>query len=160
MFEWWSGQPGSRAISQQFRLQRDIRCSSATVHEFLCDLHNYEELHPLIETISDLETAADLPHVRRYRVVDRVQFGPLRLRIVYTAALQALTPTTVRGYAWQFPGVRLETLYEISESSPGLSCVCESVRVSAPWGLGRMVTRQARDAHRKTLERLKRHLET
>ena len=85
MFEWWSGQPGSRAISQQFRLRCDIRCSSATVHEFLCDLHNYEELHPLIETISDIETAADLPDVRRYRVVDRIQFGPLRLRIVYTA---------------------------------------------------------------------------
>lgn len=146
--------------SQSFHLQCDIRAPASLVHEYLCDLENYVELHPLIESIAEIKAVSELPNARRYRVVDRIQLGPLRFRIVYTAALQAVNSTRVRGYAWQFPGVHLATLYEVSttDADPAMTCLRESTEVTAPWGLRRIVCSQAARAHAETLRRLQQTL--
>ena len=132
------------------------------MHEYLCDLKNYVELHPLIESVTEIKAVPELPSARCYRVVDRIQLGPLRFRIVYTAGLEALNSTTVRGHAWQFPGVHLVTLYEVSstEAAPAITCLRESTEVTAPWGLRRIVCSQAARAHAETLTRLQQMLES
>ena len=147
--------------SSSFRLQCSIRAPASLVHEYLCDLENYVGLHPLIESITEIKAVPELPNARRYRVVDRIAFGPLRFRIVYTAALEALNSTTVRGNAWQFPGVHLTTVYEVSttEAAPEMTCLRESTDVMAPWGLRRIVCSQAARAHAETLKRLQQTLD-
>ena len=146
--------------SKSFRLQCDIRATASSVHKYLCDLENYIELHPLIESITRIKAVPELPNAHCYRVVDRIQIGPLRFRIVYTAALEALNSTTVRGHACQFPGVHLVTLYEVSttEAASSMTCLRESTEVTAPWGLRRLVCNQAARAHAETLKRLQQKL--
>ncbi len=89
----------------------EINVSRDRLRAFLCDLHNYIPLHPLIESIEEITPLAEMPRARRYRVVDRIPIGPFRLRTVYTAALEAVTEREVHGYARQSPGVRLHTVY-------------------------------------------------
>lgn len=141
-----------------FTHELEIDASPETLHAFLCDLHNYVPLHPLIESIEDLPPSAALPHARRYRVVDRIALGPFRLRARYVAALEPIDAGEVHGHAWQFPAVRLHTVYTLNPSESGTRLV-ERVTVNAPWLLRRFVTTQASRAHAETLEKLKQLLE-
>ena len=58
----------------------DVNVPRATVHAFLCDLHNFAPLHPLIESLHELPRDDKMPAARRYRVVDRVPLGPFKIR--------------------------------------------------------------------------------
>ncbi len=137
-----------------------IDVAADDLHAVLCDLEHYRPLHPLIESIEEIEPAEHLPGARRWRVVDRIPFGPLRLRTTYVAALESHSPREVRGHAWQSPGVRLVTLYLLEEGgSPHITRLEERVFVKAPFGLRRFVVKQASEAHAVTLERMKQLLE-
>lgn len=128
------------------------------LHDFLCDLENYVALHPLIERIEEIEPSPQLPRARRHRVVDRISVGPFRLRTSYIAALEPVAEDEVHGHAWQSPGVRLHTVYRLSETAFGTR-LDERVFVRAPWFIRRFVVKQARAAHAETLERMKLLLE-
>jgi carbon monoxide dehydrogenase subunit G len=136
----------------------DVRVPPEAVHTFLTDLHRYRALHPLIERIEDLPSAPERPGARRYRVIDRLRFGPLRFRTAYIAEVEPTSPTEVHGTAWQNPGVEVHTRYRVSPSPEGTTLREEAV-VKAPCLLLGYVRRQARAAHRETLEKLKTHLE-
>ncbi len=140
--------------SVDFILKQDIAVSPATLHAFLCDLNNYVPLHPLIESIEELPPSEELPRAKRYRVVDRIPFGPFKLRTVYIAALDPVAEDEVHGHAWQFPSIRLRTVYSL-KSIPGGTRLVERVSVEAPRLLRRFVIGQARRAHRDTLARMK-----
>ncbi len=130
------------------------------LHAFLLDLDRIRPLHPLIESIEEIEPADDLPGARRWRVVDRIRVGPLRLRATYVAALEPVSAREVRGHAWQSPGVRLVTVYALSPGDEaGTTRLEERVFVEAPFGLRRFVVAQARRSHAVTLERMKALLE-
>jgi hypothetical protein len=136
----------------------EIRVPQARLHAFLCDLHNYLPLHPLIESIEEISPTDELPRARRYRVVDRVRVGPFRLRTVYTAALEPATANEVHGHAWQSPGIRLHTIYALESTGTGTRLV-ERVSIEAPLILRRFVVSQARQSHKETLAKLKALLE-
>ncbi len=140
--------------SVDFILEQDIAVSPATLHTFLCDLNNYVPLHPLIESIEELPPSEELPRAKRYRVVDRIPFGPFKLKTVYLAALDPVAEDEVHGHAWQFPSIRLHTVYSLKPIPMGTHLV-ERVRVEAPRLLRRFVIGQARRAHRETLARMK-----
>jgi len=144
-----------------FSLQCSVRAPLEQVHAFLCDLNNYVELHPLIESIEEIEARPELPSAACYRVVDRISVGPLRFRSVYTAALEAVSPSEVRGYAWQSPGVQLVTRYLLQPEGRDQESTLlrEECELRAPWGLRRFVVGQAERAHAETLQRLKSLLE-
>jgi hypothetical protein len=118
----------------------DIRTPLAEIHTFLCDLHNYVALHPLIESIQEISPSNAMPKARRYRVVDRVPLGPFRMRAVYTASLEPVTASQIHVHAWQRPGVHLETIYALKESELGTRLVAH-VSVDAPRLLLRFVVR-------------------
>ena len=141
-----------------FVLKQDIDVTPAVLHTFLCDLNNYVPLHPLIESIEELAPSDELPHAKRYRVVDRIPLGPFKLRAVYVAALDPISENEVHGYAWQFPSIRLLTVYRLTATSLGTHLV-ESVSVHAPRLFRRFVVNQARQAHAETLGKMKRLLE-
>lgn len=144
--------------AREFVHQIEIRVSPARLHAFLCDLHNYLPLHPLIESIHELSPTSEMPSARRFRVVDRVSLGPLRVRALYTAAIEAATSLEVHGYAWQFPGVRVHTVNTLEGIDAGTR-LTERVTIEAPLLLRRFVVAQAREAHHETLERMKAFLE-
>lgn len=135
----------------------EIQVGRVRLHEFLCDLENYRPLHPLIESIQEISPCDEMPLARRYRVVDRIPFGPFRLRTVYIAALEPKTEHEVHGHAWQSPGIRLHTVYEMADVAAGTRLV-ESVSIDAPRVLRRFVVAQARRAHLETLLKMKTHL--
>ncbi len=142
----------------EFEHAIEMAVAPATLHAFLVDLENYVPLHPLIESIRPLPPRPDLPRAKHYRVVDRIPFGPFRLKAVYTAALDPVSPSEVHGLAWQSPGVHLHTRYRI-EPEPGGLLLREQVRVEAPWPLLRFVVGQASASHRTTLFEMKALLE-
>ena len=136
----------------------EIHVSRDRLRAFLCDLHNFIPLHPLIESIEEIPAVAEMPRARRYRVVDRIPIGPFRLRTVYTAMLEAVTEREVHGYARQSPGVRLHTVYALEEVGSGTRLI-EQVSVEAPRILHRFVVAQARRSHEETLAKMKAFLE-
>jgi hypothetical protein len=141
-----------------FSHEIEIDVLPANVHACLCDLERLAPLHPLIESIEELPTSDSMPRARRYRVVDRIPFGPFRLRAVYTAALDPVTEREVHGHAWQSPGITLHSIYSLEATERGTHLI-EHVRIEAPWILRRFVVAQARGAHEETLEKLKTLLE-
>jgi hypothetical protein len=145
--------------AHQIELEIEIGIPRARLHAFLCDLENYVPLHPLIESIEELAPSEELPRARRYRVVDRIPLGPFRLRTQYTAALDPVSESEVHGHAWQSPGIRLHTIYELHEIASGTRLV-ERVAVEAAPIFRRFVIRQARQSHEETLAKMKRLLES
>jgi len=141
-----------------FSLEQSIRVPVHTLHDFLCDLHSYLALHPLIESIEDLPPTESLPNARRYRVLDRIPLGPFHIRTTYTAALESVSPNEIHGHAWQFPSVRLHTIYTLHASDDGTRLV-ERVSIEAPRPMRGFVTRQAGAAHAETLRKMKELLE-
>ena len=148
---------GPTAPDFSHRIEIDVEC--AALHAFLCDLENYEPLHPLIESIEEIDPRSDLPGARRWRVVDRIPVGPFRMRTAYVAALEPVSDTEIRGHAWQSPGVRLRTVYSLSELAGGGTRLEERAFVRAPWGMRRFVVGQACASHATTLQRMKELLE-
>jgi hypothetical protein len=150
-----------RMSKADFVLEIEIGVPLAELHAFLCDLENYVPLHPLIESIEEIPPSDELPHAphaRRYRVVDRIPVGPFRLRTQYTAALDPVSEREVHGHAWQSPGIRLHTVYQLEEVASGTRLV-ERVSVEAPRILRRLVVTQARRSHEETLRKMKAFLE-
>lgn len=141
-----------------FTHEIEIRVPPSRLHAFLCDLHNYVPLHPLIESIEEIPPPEEILRARGYRVVDRIPFGPFKMRTVYTAALEPVSEYEVRGYAWQSPGIRLDTVYRLDEIVSGTLLV-EQVTVSAPRVLRSFVVSQARKSHEEMLAKMKALLE-
>ena len=139
----------------------EIRVALGKLHAFLCDLENYVPLHPLIESIEEIPTTPELPGARRYRVVDRIPLGPLRLRTAYVAALDPVSECEVHGHAWQSPGIRLHTVYSLEAVEDGAAGtrLVERVNVEAPRLLRAFVISQARRSHGETLAKMKKLLE-
>ena len=136
----------------------EIRVPKAQLQAFLCDLHNYVPLHPLIESSEEISPTNEMPGARRYRVVDRIPLGPFRLRTVYTAALESVSVNEVHGHAWQSPGIRMQTIYALEGAESGTRLV-ERVSIEAPRILRRFVVSQARQSHKETLAKMKALLE-
>lgn len=139
-----------------FELEIEIPAPRARLHAFLCDLRNHLELHPLIVGIDEIAPSDEWPSARRYRIVDRVPIGPLRMRAEYVAAVEGVSENEIRAEAWQSPGVHLTTRYTLEDRGERTHLV-ERVRIDAPFVLRGFVKRQAEQAHRETLEKMRAH---
>ena len=142
-----------------FELDVEIDVRPEVLREFLVDLHRYVPLHPFIESIQDLAEDPSIPGARRYRVVDRIPVGPFKMKTVYVAALEPVGARAVHGHAWQSPGIRLRTVYTLDEIGAGTR-LSERCFVDAGRWMRGFVVRQARIAHRETLDGMKRLLES
>jgi hypothetical protein len=143
----------------KFEQSIDIAVPPRVVHAFLGNLHHYRSLHPLIERVEDLAPTRARPDAHRYRVTDRMRFGPFRYRFAYVAELEATSSTEVRGTAWQDPGIEVHTRYRIAPVGSGTR-LHEDASIQAPRLLLGFVRRRAEAAHRETLAKLKARLES
>lgn len=134
----------------RFELAVEVGAAPEAAIAFLADLHRVRALHPLIVRVDDLAPAPERPAARRYRVTDRLRVGPLRLRAVYVAELERVSPRELRGTAWQRPRVEVYTRYR-AEPAPGGARLVERALVRAPWPLLGTVRRRAEAAHREML---------
>jgi hypothetical protein len=145
---------------RSFEQSIEIGAAPEVVHDFLSDLHRHRGLHPLIERIEDLPAHPARPRVRRYRVTDRIRFGPIAFRIAYVAEIEPFAPDLVLGAAWQSPGVEVRTRHRVTSSETGGTLVEEEVLLVAPFLLVDYARRQAKAAHGETLAKLKVVLES
>lgn len=149
----------ARGVAEaKFEQSIDIAVPPRVVHSFLGNLHHYRALHPLIERVEDLAPTRERPDAHRYRVTDRMRFGPFRYRFAYVAELEATSSTEVRGTAWQEPGIEVRTRYRVAPVGSGTR-LHEDASIQAPRLLLGFVRRQAEAAHRETLAKLKVRLE-
>ena len=155
-----------------FEFECEIAAPIGSVRAFLCDLNRLSALHPLIESIEAMESPADRPRARFWRVVDRIPLGPLHIRMTYVASLEEISDFEIVGEAWQVPKVELRTVYTLTPLTTNSSLaslgatgtgertrVAERVAIRAPLGLRRFVVGQARAAHEATLGRVREELE-
>lgn len=142
----------------KFEQSIDIAVPPKVVHAFLGNLHHYRSLHPLIDEVEDLAPTRAHPDAHRYRVTDKLRFGPFHYRFAYTAELEATSSTEVRGTAWQEPGIEVHTRYRVAPVGNGTR-LHEDASIVAPRLLLGLVRRQAERAHRETLTKLKARLE-
>jgi hypothetical protein len=145
---------------REFEQSIEIGVAPAVVHAFLADLHNHRDLHPLIERIDDRPPDPRRPSVRRYRVIDRIRFGPLAFRIAYLVELESVGPDEVVAAARQTPGIEVRTRYRVSCAPGGGTRLREEVAMKAPLVLIGYAHRQAEAAHRETFAKLKVLLES
>jgi hypothetical protein len=139
---------------RRFEQTVEIAAAPDVVHAFLLDLHHHRDLHPLIERIEDLPSKPERPTARRYRITDRLRLGPIAFRIAYVAEIEDVSPSEIRGHAWQSPGVGVRTRYRIEPTPAGGTRLSEACTVSAPWLLAGYAGAQAEMAHRETLAKL------
>lgn len=142
-----------------FELVQTIHSARSDVHALLSDLHRLRATHPEIISIIERPAPEGVARARRYRVREHVQIGRIRLRARYLAELDPVTDNEVHGNAWQFPRIRLKTVYQLSEAEQGATRVTQKCVVNAPVGLRRFVARRAQAAEEDVLEGVKRSLE-
>jgi hypothetical protein len=126
------------------------------VRAFYTDLNNICLVHPLVVAVRTLDRrqTGDC-HVQTYRVVDRIPFGPLRLRTSYVARLVVPAEGEVSSQARQFPGVRLDGTVAFEPIQAGTRLV-ERLVIAAPWPLASMTVRTALAAHAEMLAAIRR----
>jgi hypothetical protein len=145
------------------RLERtlfeDVPAPAGDVRAFYIDLDNIKLVHPLVvsvRTVDRSETADG--YVQTYRVGDRIQFGPLRLRTSYVARLYVPVTGDVLSEARQFPRVRLRSSVAFEPSGAGTHIV-ERIRIEAPRPLASVTATKAVEAHTEMLAGIRRRFE-
>ena len=142
---------------QKFTTEIYINANSAHVLDFLEDLSGHDKIHPLIISVKELDVAEE--QFRRYRITDRVQMGPFKIKAVYEADVWRTDDGKRESIARQSPSVVLRVTTTAAPQADG-TLLSEIVSVKAPALLQNFVFRQARDAHQKMFERLKEYLES
>ncbi|MCF6277469.1 MAG: SRPBCC family protein [Anaerolineales bacterium] len=126
------------------------------VLEFLSDLSRHDRIHPLIVSVEELNTPEE--QFRRYRITDRIPFGPFMLKAVYEADIWRTQDGDLRSIARQSPGIVLHNLTRAIPKGDG-TLLREEVSVKAPRLLLNFVIRQAEESHEKMFTRIKEALE-
>lgn len=156
---WWS-------TRTECTLSEDIPAPPESVREFYANLENTIEVHPLVVSVvadDRVETAAG--YTQRYRVRDRIPFGPLVLPIGYTAHVDVPRDGDIRTEARQFPRVRLDGIVSFEplgggDAQPAGTRLTEHLVIVAPRLLAGVTVREAKRAHQTMLAELAAHFAT
>ena len=142
---------------QTFTTEININADAHRVLELLQDYSKHDKIHPLIVSVEELDVAAE--QFRRYRITDRVPMGPFKIKAVYEADIWRTDDGELESVARQSPGILLHVRTTATPQAGG-TLLSEVVSVKAPSLLQNFVFRQARDAHQKMFERVKKYLES
>jgi Polyketide cyclase / dehydrase and lipid transport len=141
-------------------LSEDVPAPPEQVRAFYVDLDNIKLVHPLIVSVQTMSRTQTPDGYRQsYRVIDRIQLGPLTIKITYQARLHVPHDGDVLTEADQSPGVRLRGRVSF-EPIDGGTRVTERIRIAAPRLLAPMTTREGIKAHIEMLAGIRRHFES
>jgi hypothetical protein len=135
-----------------FRYQVRARASAADAVALLSDYSRHTELHPLIVRVEQVAAPAGV--LRRFRITDRLAFGPVRFPITYTADVLTADVDRVVTLARQSPATTVSNDTTLSEVDGDLVADVE-ITLTAPTVLFGFAFRQARAAHAVLAERLR-----
>jgi carbon monoxide dehydrogenase subunit G len=141
---WW-------LTSSDHVITDDVPAPPEDVRAFYCDLTNIARVHPLVVSIESTgRTGTDDSYTQTYRVRDRIPFGPVAMKVAYTASVHVPTRGDVLTEARQFPHVRLYGTVSFDEIDGGTR-VTERIRIEAPRLLAALTVREAVQAHAEML---------
>jgi hypothetical protein len=150
---WWVAH-AERTLSEEIPAPPD------DVREFYVDLNNIKLVHPLIVSVqATSRTKTPDGYRQSYRVVDRIQLGPISIRVTYRARLHVRADGEVTTEADQSPGVHLRGTVSFAPNDGGTR-ITERIRIAAPRPLAPMTTREAVKAHIEMLAGIRRHFES
>jgi hypothetical protein len=145
----WIGQ-------SEHEITADVPAPPEDVRAFYTDLHNIEDVHPLVVSVRVIDRTELADGYRQtYRVKDRVPVGPFALPTRYVARLTVPLTGEVLTEARQFPRVLLAgaVTFELLGSSTRIT---ERITIRAPRPLVGVTTREAVKAHTEMLAGIRR----
>lgn len=127
------------------------------VREFYVDLDKLKTLHPFLQDAQRLERT-ELPdgYRQRYRIRERIPFGPLPIGIRFIAELTVPDHGPVTSVSRQFPHIALDSTMSFDADGPGTHVV-EHLTITAPTPLHAFTVRGALEAHTMMLAGISRH---
>lgn len=150
-------------ITTTYRLNVEIKEKGEKVFNFLSDLHNHVDLHPLLTKVSIMKTFHNEKgqEVTVYKIHERIKifkfFYMFNSYIVSRTLLREQNKCVFR--VKSFPAIHLSSTYTFLETETNETQLEESVVIKSPFGLSGFVTKTARDAHEISLAKLKEYLE-
>jgi ribosomal-protein-alanine N-acetyltransferase len=149
-------------LPSPFELEVEVQAPPSAVFELLADPRSQAGLHPLVAEVRELERTRDAAgrELLRFEAVERLRIlGVLPLRNPLRVACTLVEPgREITFTAESRPAVRVEARFRLSPRD-GATEVREELRLRAPFGLRRLVRREALRAHRALLSNLKRRAE-
>jgi len=134
-----------------FSYSIEANCDAATASALLGDPRRSGELHPLIQSVVDVD--AQPGAIASYRITDLLPLGPLRFRIVYEADVITVTDEDVVTVARQRPATRVRNDTHITSVDGGVT-IDVTITMTAPTLLFGYAFRTARAAHLELGERI------
>jgi hypothetical protein len=145
------------AEAHERTLVEQIPGAPEAVRRYYVDLDRIADVHPLVVNVRTLShRVTDEGYETTYRVKDLIPLGFLTLPISYTATLTVPAAGAVTAQAWQFPGVRLDSVVTFDAENGGTR-LTERISISAPRVLLAVTVRQAVAAHIEMLAGIRRH---
>ncbi len=86
----------------------------------------------------------------RLRITDRLE-GCCGMTVTYTAEMERIGEFSLRGQAWNFPRIHVDTVYTISAEGE----LTQSTRITGPCCLESMAASMAEQAHGSMLQNLR-----
>ena len=135
-----------------FRYHVEAGTDRAAAVSVFSDFFRHAGLHPFIVAVRE-ETPAPAGCVRRFRIDDRIPWGPVHLPITYVADVVSVTDDRVVTVARQRPATTLHIVTELREAGAALRADVE-ITMTAPALLFRYAFRQAQRAHAELAPKL------
>lgn len=147
--------PGGWRVTRSFSLSRSVPTPAPAVVDFLMDLGRHRGLHPYLVSAEVVDSGRSASgRWQEWLVRERPRLGPVRYPVRFRARTTRTSSTSMAYDVRVPPAVRLHGTTRADVDSSGLTTVTETVEVTAPRPLVGYVTRQARAAHARTLDRL------
>lgn len=150
-------------ITTSYQLKVEIKEKAVNAFNFLSDLHNHVDLHPLLTKVSIMKTFhnEEGQEITVYKIDERIKV----FRFFYMSNSYVVNRTVLKDqnkFVFEvktFPNIHLSSTYTFLETETNETQLEESVVMKSPLGLSGFVTKTARDAHEISLAKLKEYLE-
>ena len=146
-----------------YQLKVEIKEKAVNAFNFLSDLHNHVDLHPLLTKVTIIKTFENEAgqEITVYKIDERIKM----LNLFYISNSYVVNRTLFSDqnkFVFEvktFPNIHLTSTYTFLETETNETQLEESVVIKSPVGLSGFVTKTARDAHEVSLAKLKTYLE-
>lgn len=146
---------GGWRATRCFSLSRSVPTPPPVLVDFLMDLGRHRGLHPYLVSAEVVDSGRSASgRWQEWLVRERPRLGPVRYPVRFRARTTRTSSTSMEYDVQLSRAVRLRGTTRAEVDADGSTAVTETLEVTAPRLLVGYVTRQARLAHARTLDRL------
>jgi len=140
-------------VSRSFDIETTIHAAIDVVRDAISTPEKLSRLHPFVISVEPVSLQPNT-----YEIIDRLHFFGIPYRLRYRTRM-LFSPEGIDSEVWA--PLQFHHLGQIRLSSvPEGTLVREHVAMQAPWPLANYALRNAEQAHREMLSRLKQRVET